>query len=99
MQSYCEAYRAKYGDRKPIQYGAHAYDILQIIAKTVTDNELTELTSDEAKTDIASTLLATKGYEGASGDITFDENGNVRDKEFVFRIVKNGEFVEYKKEQ
>ena len=99
MQSYCEAYRAKYGDRNPIQFGAHAYDTLQIIAKTVTDNELTELASDEAKTDIATAFLTTKGYHGASGDLTFDDKGNVRDKEFVFRIVKNGEFVEYKKEQ
>ena len=72
---------------------------MQIIAKTVTDNELTELASDEAKTSVAAALLTTKGYHGASGDLTFDDKGNVRDKEFVFRIVKNGEFVEYKKEQ
>ncbi|MBI4360081.1 MAG: penicillin-binding protein activator [Candidatus Jacksonbacteria bacterium] len=99
MQAYCEAYRAKYGDRKPIQFGAHAYDILKIIAKTISDNELIELASDEAKDALRTALLATKGYQGASGDLTFDEKGNVRDKEFVFRVVKNGEFIEYKKEQ
>lgn len=98
MQAYCEAYRAKFGDRKPLQFGAHVYDILQIIAETVRDRTLTELTSDASKAAVMQKLLATKGYEGASGDLTFDEQGNIRDKEFVFRVVKNGEFVEYKKE-
>ena len=42
-------------------------------------------------------LYAVEGYKGASGTITFDENGDVSSKELALYTYKNGEIVEYEK--
>lgn len=89
MRDYCRRYRQKFVGLQPTQYGAHAYDAAQIIVKLARQEGY-----DPEK--IRQGLLQVKGYFGVSGEFSFDEQGNIRDKDFVFRVVKDGKFVDLK---
>ena len=45
--------------------------------------------------DIRNTFHALNDYRGASGEISFDENGDVH-KAMLLKTIKNGKFVEQK---
>ena len=47
--------------------------------------------------DIRKIFLGIKNYKGASGEITFDKNGDVH-KPMILKTVRDGKFVEYKEE-
>ena len=94
MKNYCEKYQTKFSDRRPQNYGAHAYDLVTII-NDILKKEAGK-PADEIKKSIQEAFTS-KIYEGVSGDLRFDENGNVRDKDFVFRIAENGKFVDLQK--
>ena len=87
MRDYCARYKQKFSEYQPTQYGAHAYDAAKLIA-------LLALQADFDKEKIRAELLKVKGYYGVSGDFTFDAQGNIRDKDFVFRIVKDDKFID-----
>ncbi|MEK7067560.1 MAG: ABC transporter substrate-binding protein, partial [Patescibacteria group bacterium] len=88
MRDYCARYKQKFPGRQPTQYGAHAFDAAQIIIKIARE-------ADFDKEKIRQGLLAVKGYHGVSGEFSFDAEGNIRDKDFVFRVVKDGKFVDF----
>lgn len=89
MREYCAAYRVAYGDRVPLQYSAHAYHMLSILADVVEANAKRELVQDEVRA-----ALTSRTYIGVSGDLKFDASGNITEKEFVFRTVEDGKFVD-----
>jgi len=65
-----------------------AYDATMLGVKAV-------LASDETREDIKNKLYeVSKTYQGVSGNIEFDENGDVH-KDLMFKTVKDGKFVEY----
>lgn len=89
MKNYCERYTTAYGGRTPLQYSAHAYDLLSILVDVITANREGRFDRDEVRA-----ALTLREYTGVSGDLRFDGWGNITDKDFVFRTVQNGKFVE-----
>ena len=82
------AYQAKYGEL-PDVLAANAYDAGVLIAVSYA----------KCKGDsvcIAKDLEKVKGYDGVSGMITIDPADHSTKKTTVFKVVKNGQFVELK---
>lgn len=65
-----EKYRIKYGVQPPL-FAAEGYDIIFILKKIIDDN--ININSEMIK----NALYKIKDYQGASGVISFDENGDV----------------------
>ncbi len=86
MKSFREKYFAVYGKKNEV-LAANAYDTVRILSICFESIG----TGVDAVKDC---LYDTKGYKGASGEITFDENGDVS-KPFIVKTVRNGTFVKY----
>ena len=78
------AYRARYGTDAGI-FAAEAYDAARLLAQAISERGNT----GEA---IRESLLNVADYPGASGRITFDENGDCMKAVFV-KAVRDGAFV------
>ena len=85
-KQFFDSYCAKYGER-PNLYAATAYDAMHILALACSSAE------DTGKS-IRDTIASLSNYQGASGVITFDEDGCVRKAVFL-KTVKNGKFDIY----
>jgi branched-chain amino acid transport system substrate-binding protein len=86
MKSYREKYIAKYNE-KPEMLSANIYDTVNLLSlcfERIGDNV------DKVK----DCLYSIKDYQGASGVLSFDSNGDVV-KPLIIKIVKNGQFVPY----
>ncbi len=83
QNSYSKAYGAK-GE----MIAANSYDAVMILSNCF--EEVGTKTDD-----VANCLYNTKGYEGASGMITFDKNGDVS-KPIIIKTVKDGKFTKLK---
>lgn len=82
-------YKEKYNEDMP-SYTTEAYDAVILGVKAV-------LASNGTKEDIKNKLFeVSKNYSGVSGNVTFDENGDVT-KSVMFKTIKNGQFVPYEK--
>jgi branched-chain amino acid transport system substrate-binding protein len=79
-------YKAKYGAEPPY-YAVEAYDIIKIYDSVIKDKKDLET--------IKSNLYTLKDFQGASGIITFDENGDVV-KPFEIGQVQNGSLTPIK---
>jgi branched-chain amino acid transport system substrate-binding protein len=95
-QEFCTRYQERFNGRVPTQYAAYAYDSLHMIAQVVAQQRLYLADADAAadNTKLAEGLAAFKEYRGISGLIQLDDEGNIRDQDFIFRKVENGKFVE-----
>lgn len=82
------AFRSKYG-RDPGLVAALGYDCARLVSDAV---EARGASSSSALRDF---LANVKGYDGATGPITFDENGDVH-KPVLLKTVKAGKFVPWK---
>jgi len=85
--SYMEAYKKKFG----VETGGFAplmYDAVYIIANA--------MKKCETNTDCIKTELYNTNYNGVSGNITFDKNGDPIIP-IIIKTVKNGKFVPYEK--
>lgn len=71
-----------------IQCSPPAYDAVMIIA-----NILRKVGSDSTK--IKDELYKIKNYQGVSGTISFDENGDLTTANYILKIVKDGKAVPY----
>lgn len=81
-------YKEKYTEEADLPYLTEAYDAAMLGVKAV-------LASDGSREDICDKLFeVSKTYEGISGNIEFDENGDVV-KETLIKTIQNGEFVVY----
>jgi branched-chain amino acid transport system substrate-binding protein len=84
------AYQAAFGDVLPDHRGAGAYDAVHLLARVIE-----EVGPDRRR---IQEYLATVGsesapYQGVTGVIAFDENGDVPDKEVVIGVVRDGRVV------
>jgi len=85
--NYVADYKERY-EKDPPAYSAEAYDCLMLVIKAIKE-------SDGTKEDIKNKLYQIgQNYMGASGEITFDKNGDVS-KSFILKTIKNGQFVPY----
>jgi branched-chain amino acid transport system substrate-binding protein len=78
------AYRIKYG-AEPGIFAAESYDAMRLLGTVIAER------GDSADA-IRMGLLGISGYPGASGEITFDENGDCIKPVFV-KTVQDGQFV------
>ncbi|HSO20834.1 MAG TPA: ABC transporter substrate-binding protein, partial [Desulfosarcina sp.] len=84
------AWEAKYPEKKIPIFGEYNYDMVKLTAKAL------GAAASMSPEDIASAFMtASKGFTGATGDKTFDENGDVG-AVYGRWTVKNGEITDYK---
>ena len=89
VRSFVEAYRSRYGT-DPDTYAAHGYDALKILAAAIGD------AGTSHSGEIKSALARMSGFKGASGDTSFDKNGDVVQFPRLF-IIKDGASTPYRK--
>jgi len=81
-------YKEKYSEEEMPSYTTESYDAVTLAVKAI-------LASNGTKEDIKNKLFeVSKSYNGVSGNVTFDENGDVT-KSVMFKTIKNGQFVPY----
>ncbi|MCL5010788.1 MAG: ABC transporter substrate-binding protein [Patescibacteria group bacterium] len=86
VKDFTQRFKARYQE-EPDYVAAEAYDSLRLVVAAV---EACGLKSECMK----DYLLSVKNYQGVSGNLSFDENGDVF-YEYSLKTVKNGEFVPY----
>jgi len=86
-EEFINGYNLVYG-KDPGAYAAFYYDALKILA-----NALTECNEDINC--IKGYFIGVNNYEGVSGNINFDEKGDLVGREFIIKTIKNGQFVPY----
>ncbi len=86
-KEFIEAYKNKYGDEEPHSAVALGFDAYLLAIDAIKRHA----ESESYKT-LQTVLQETREFQGATGDITFDENGDPI-KPVVFIAVENGEFV------
>lgn len=88
VKKFAAAFRERYG-KEPTNFEANGYDAVKILCQA--------LASVGADTDAVSDYIASlKHYQGASGDISFDEKREVV-KPVSIKMVKDGKFVVHPK--
>lgn len=85
-QQFLDKFQKKYG-KEPATYSAEAYDAMKIITKCAAE------VGYEAE-NIKNCLYRVKDYDGASGKMSFDLNGDVL-KPIQIKIIKNGNIISY----
>ena len=88
IKSYVESYKTAYGNA-PSALTSQAYDSVGILLTAIKDANTTD--SEAVKNQLYKTA-----YQGVTGEIKFDENGDV-DKQFVKVTIKDGKFVKMDK--
>lgn len=84
-KNFVEAFEKKY-NYEPSWVESHCYDAFMLIVEAMKSNP-NEISGDNMRKYLDST-----SYDGVTGKIKFDANGDVT-KPIVFKTVKNGEFV------
>ncbi|MCC6949694.1 MAG: ABC transporter substrate-binding protein [Bradyrhizobiaceae bacterium] len=85
MRAYADEYTKRYG-QAPEVYSATMYDMLHMLAEAAAKAKDSE--------GIRKELLSIKNYPGASGETTFQPNGDV-DKPVELKTIKGGKYVAY----
>lgn len=89
------AYRENYGSEPLSVFHAHAFDatnlILDAIEEVAVENEDGSLTIGRQA--LIDAVAATSGYEGITGTLTCDENGDCADPKIAVSQVQDGAFV------
>jgi len=78
VKAFYALYKAKFG-KDPLQFTANSYDAAMLIIKAI---EAKAPAADGIKT----WLYAVKDYDGASGTLSFDANGDVQQKMLIMRV-------------
>ncbi|HYF04804.1 MAG TPA: penicillin-binding protein activator [Patescibacteria group bacterium] len=97
MKSYCDEFEKAYPGKNPLHFGPQAYDALVLYINAILTAGLKpeDLQSQDGKDRLRYELAKIKNYEGVSGDISLDEKGNITEKAFQLRQVKDGKFIPY----
>jgi len=88
--AFVRAYRAANNDREPDHRGAGTYDIIRLLALAI---EATGPDRAAIRDYLAGFGSSREAYEGVTGRIAFDENGDVPDKDVVIGIARGGRLV------
>ncbi|MGF6376961.1 branched-chain amino acid transport system substrate-binding protein [Clostridiales Family XIII bacterium PM5-7] len=83
---FVKAYESKYGKMEPEEETAQAFDAYMLAIEAI---EQAQSTDSEL---ITEALKATKGFAGASGNISFDESGESM-KTINIDVIRDGKFV------
>jgi branched-chain amino acid transport system substrate-binding protein len=83
-EKFTQAYEAKFG-KKPELFAAEGYDIVRLIAAAIAASK----DSLASGSDIRDFLYKVRNYAGASGAITFDQNGDVI-KPYAIKTIEGG---------
>lgn len=87
-RQFVKAYRKAYG-REPGPYSVYEYDAVGVTAEAIKHAKSSQ------PADIEAALHALKRYDGATGDIAFDEKGDRVDAAFMAVTVRDGKFEPY----
>ena len=89
--AFVEAYRAKYGS-EPDLYAAHGYDAFKMLAESLLQAGV------RGGNDIWKGLRAIREFRGATGDLQFDEKGDVQKFPRVYQVNAEGGLDNYEAE-
>lgn len=87
---FVETYRAAYDGRLPDHRGAGAYDIVHLIARAL---EAVGADRTHLRDYVAGIGSQVEAFEGVTGRIAFDANGDVPDKDVIIGVVRNDRLV------
>ncbi len=88
--AFLQAYAAASGGERPDHRGAGAYDAVHLIADALRTAGTRRAAVRAALAEVGH---ARPAYEGVTGRIAFDENGDVRDKAVLVGVVRSGRLV------
>lgn len=88
-RKFVTAFRAKYGSA-PSRFAAHGYDAFQVLAKAIREGDSTH------PDNIRIGLTAIDNFQGASGRLAFDSNGDIVQYPRIF-VIRNGAPLAYEK--
>lgn len=87
-KSYADDYQAAYGEKFISSFSGYAYDAVSMLAASINKAK-----SEQPK-DIAAALFEiSKTFEGVTGPIAFDADGQRSKQPYLVAVVKNGEIV------
>ena len=86
--AFAKRYQAKYGEEPDI-LGAYAYDAAKAIFQAMEE-------CGSAKSSEIRDALANVSFSGASGEIAFWDNGDIKSKSFAKKTIQNGKAVDIK---
>jgi branched-chain amino acid transport system substrate-binding protein len=89
-RAFVGAYRSANGDRPPDHRGASTYDIMYLLARAFTDGARSRAEVRDYLEDVGTVRPA---FEGVTGTIAFDENGDVPGKPVVVGTAQGGSLV------
>jgi branched-chain amino acid transport system substrate-binding protein len=75
FNAFADKYRKRYG-KEPGVYDAHGYDCMKLVARAMQDGGL-------SGPEVQAAMAKIKGFQGVTGESTFDENGDVTTKGFA----------------
>jgi branched-chain amino acid transport system substrate-binding protein len=88
--AFVRAYRAVARGQAPDHRAAGTYDIVYLLARAI---EAEGTRRANLRDYLAGVGTATEAFEGTTGNIAFDENGDVPSKEVVIGVVRDGQLV------
>jgi branched-chain amino acid transport system substrate-binding protein len=88
--AFVRAYRAAYQGRDPDHRGAAAYDALYLLARAI---DAAGANRERVRDYLSGVGTETPAFEGVTGSIAFDANGDVPDKEVVVGLMRGGRIV------
>ncbi len=88
-KAYVEGWKKKYPGKKLPIFGAYNYDMVKLTAKALAASK--SMSADDVREAL---IQVSKGYIGATGDKTFDENGDVG-AQYGRWIIRGGVIKDY----
>ncbi|MDM8556419.1 ABC transporter substrate-binding protein [Desulfococcaceae bacterium HSG7] len=90
--NFCETYKKKYGSDIPSHAASVVYDAFMVLADAI---RRAGTTADRSK--IRDALHATRGFQGITGTLEFDANGDPKDKAVIVIKLEKGVSTYFKK--
>lgn len=86
-EAFVSAYRASFADRAPDHRAAGAYDAVHLLAEAIRAVGTDRARAREYLADVGSTVPA---FQGVTGSIAFDQNGDVTRRQIWIGVVRAG---------
>ncbi len=96
LPAFLEAYEAEYGEAPIAPFHAHAYDCYMVLVNAI--EQAAEVDADGnllvGRKALRDAVRATADYQGLTGKLTCDENGDCGTGTVSFSMVRGGEWVD-----